>query len=251
MCGSEATTCEHIFKKSVLKTFFGRGPYENDRALVHVKGGNLRSLHGPNASRTKYGQMLCSDCNNDRSKPFDNAFDEFVRYVRLEGERIQSQHLIDFGKIYGPQWPEMQTDLFKYLVKSLGCRIVDANLSVPLDLIHLFDSPLFTTALKITFAINEDMALLPDCDLGLYKGHLFGRHLRVTWPDIPQFWWYENIGWLTISYWYNCVGDSSGGSIWIADAQQVRLGRYAPLTPEMRADVLEKVDTRIDHLANG
>jgi len=44
-----------------------------------------------------------------------------------------------------------QRNLFKYFVKNLGCRLVDAGELVPPDLVELLPRESFTTKLKITF----------------------------------------------------------------------------------------------------
>jgi hypothetical protein len=198
MCGSRADTREHVFKKSALESFFGAGPYRGDNGVVHVKNGKAKHVQGPDSERAKYTKILCAKCNNVRSQPFDRAFDRFVKYFRQNDKNIVCERFIDFEQVYRERWPEEQTNLFKYFVKSLGCRIADAGLSVPRDLVLLFDFPVFCTALKITFAVNEDMALLPECDLGLLKGDLFGKHVGVRPPDCPTYIWHENNGWLAV-----------------------------------------------------
>src|SRR6266487_2214875 len=74
---------------------------------------------------------------------------------------VLHKRLINFEDVYGPAFEEGQRNLFKYFVKSLGCRIRDAERSVPLDLIALLPKPQFRTALKITFAVNEDILSFP------------------------------------------------------------------------------------------
>ena len=56
---------------------------------------------------------------------------------------------------------EGQLNVFKYFVKSLGCRLVDAGEEVPRDLVTLLRLERFMTKLVITFCVNEDLLLLP------------------------------------------------------------------------------------------
>ena len=51
-------------------------------------------------------------------------------------------------------------NLYKYFAKNFGCRIVDAGLRVPDDVVRLLDLPQFETAFFVTFQVNEDQLLL-------------------------------------------------------------------------------------------
>jgi hypothetical protein len=158
--------------------------------------------------------------------------------------------LLNFEKIYGTRWAEGQLNLFKYLVKSLGCRLVEVSHSVPRDLIDLFSESTFRTGLKVTFSVNEDVLLLheQDRDRFIGKSDLMAMVSRTDQSIINGYIFQENVSWFTIHYWY-CVEPEGGlGSTWIANSQYVYLGTNAPLSEEERAEFLAKRNDR--HLSD-
>ncbi|MGY4371110.1 hypothetical protein ACVW1A_007175 [Bradyrhizobium sp. LB1.3] len=158
----------------------------------------------------------------------------------MSNERVilQRRHL-NFEEIYGQEWEEKQRDLFKYCVKSFGCRLVDAGEMVPQDLVDLLALTSFRTALKVTFAVNEDVLLMPQDDRAgfIAMGDLFSTTAK-------GYLWCESVSWFRIHYWYSCQPDGALGSTWIANAQYVYLGSEAPLPSEMRADLLAKASRK-------
>jgi len=51
----------------------------------------------------------------------------------------------------------------------------------------------------------------------------------------------EHVSWFTVHYWYREFPDGDFGSPWIADSQHIYLGSHEPFSPELRADILEKL----------
>jgi len=235
ICGAPANSAEHRIKRSDLTRVYGKGSYKGTSAPVHVRNGVISPIQGPNSLRVKYAQSLCHDCNTARTQPYDKAYDRLIDWVMSNEPAILQKRQLNFQEIYGLDWEEQQRDLFKYCVKSFGCRLVDAGQMVPRDLIDLLPLTSFRTALKITFAVNEDVLLMPKQDR---TGFIGKGDLLATNPQ--GYTWCESVSWFRIHYWYFCSPDGGLGSTWIADAQYVYLGSEAPLSPEMRADFLAK-----------
>jgi hypothetical protein len=236
ICGAPANSAEHRIKRSDLTRFYGKGSYNGPSAPVHVRNGVTSPIQGPNSLRLKYEQSLCHDCNTSRTQPFDKAYDHFIEWVMSNEPVVLQKRHLNFEDIYGVDWREKQRDLFKYWVKSFGCRLVDAGQMVPRDLIDLLPQDSFRTALKMTFAVNEDVLLMPKQSREgfISKGELFSSNAK-------GYLWCESVSWFRIHYWYFSQPDGALGSTWIADAQYVYLGSEAPLPPEMRADFLAKL----------
>lgn len=145
--------------------------------------------------------------------------------------------------MYGPDFEVSQRNLFKYFVKSLGCRLFESNHPIPQDLIELIPHNHFATALKITFAVNEDILLLPSSDRDSFigKGELLVYRSEEHPDVINSYSWNEKTSWFTTFYWYNLYPDGSCGSAWIANSQHVYLGSFAPLPQDARMALLAKL----------
>jgi hypothetical protein len=154
---------------------------------------------------------------------------------------VLHKRIIDFKEVYGDSFEDSQRDLFKYFVKSLGCRLISARQSVPPDLIALLPYKTFVTALKITFCVNEDIMLLPASTRSSFigKSDLTGFVASEAPSVLHGYAWDEHISWFTVCYWYGIQPEGGTGSTWVADAQHVYLGSVSPLSPEQRADAIK------------
>jgi hypothetical protein len=156
-------------------------------------------------------------------------------------QAILHKRLIDFKEVYGISFEDGQHNLFKYFVKSLGCRLISAGLPVPQDLVDLLPRKVFRTALKITFCVNEDILLLPASKRSRFigKGDLIALMSASDLLVLNGYTWNEYVSWFTVCYWYGVQPEGGLGSTWIADAQHVYLGSVSPLSAEQRAEFLK------------
>jgi hypothetical protein len=76
-----ADSREHRHKASDLRREFGRAEYQaRDVILARSDGRPEELLRGPNASVAKFSNNFCARCNNERSQPFDRAYDTFIEW---------------------------------------------------------------------------------------------------------------------------------------------------------------------------
>jgi hypothetical protein len=205
---------------------------------VHVRDGKVTPVQGPGSTRLKYEQSLCHSCNTARTQVYDQAYDSLISWREENESVVLKKRLIDFEEIYGRDFEEGQRNLFKYFVKSLGCQLVDSQQTVPSDLVDLLPKSAFRTALKITFAVNEDILLLPKADRDGFIGHsgLVALLSKSDPTKINGYLWNQHISWFTVLYWYSAVPESGLGSIWTANAKHVYLGSMlSSLSEEQRA----------------
>lgn len=257
ICGLPADSAEHRIKKSDLTTLHGSGPYKDSNALVLLRAGKQIPIQGPNSKYVKYDKSLCCKCNNEFTQPFDRAYEKFIEYIRANKSIILKKRFIDFEDVYGSDCETGQRNLFKYLVKSFGCRLIDAGYLVPKDLKILLFKVRFQTRLRINFAINDDLLLLKDIPKMVGKGDLLstvpGNKNAISqknkyWEWIftkiqpPIYQWSEFFEWMRIFYWYNKMPDGRLGSIWIADSQFIYFGSDTPLSTEEREELIDKLE---------
>ena len=200
ICSANSNSSEHKIKRKDFIRLWGKGPYKGDDALVHFKDGKQTLIHGPNSKRIKFDNDLCDECNSSFTQPFDLAYDKFIDWFDLNKDLVYKKRVIDWKIVYGDEFVEKQTNLFKYFAKCLGCRIADHCNEVPKDLIELFSKLQFETGLKVSFCINEDMALLPDEDMGLGIPPFFID--KSPFPGVPAYYCGHSYKWLDINYFY-------------------------------------------------
>lgn len=240
-CGAVADSAEHRIKKTDLVRAFGRGPYKVPFAPVHERLRILTPIQGPRSAVVKYAPSLCHRCNTTATQAYDKSYDSFIVWLFANEQAVLHRRIIDFKEAYGDSFEDSQRDLFKYFVKSFGCRLISARQSVPPDLVALLPRKKFYTALKITFCVNEDVMLLPVSRRSGFigKGDLTAFMSSATPSILQGYAWDEHISWFTVCYWYGVQPEGGTGSTWVADAQHVYLGSVSPLSPDQRADAIK------------
>ena len=131
ICGSPASTGEHIVKASILKDLFGA--VCQNKPLIHRDAKHRkRHLQSINSRLLKL-HVLCDTCNNAATQPFDRAWDGFWSYLSTNRKSLHNGNKVRFYRVFGRQHSRRKLlDLHLYAVKLFGC--VAAEFSIPLDL---------------------------------------------------------------------------------------------------------------------
>lgn len=159
-CGkvSSGKSGEHIIKKTDIKDAFGMPPYSYDSNPILSDGEKKRLVQGPNSKLVKWNSNLCRKCNNENSQLFDIAYSQFIENTKPLFLQILSTRKIDLEVIYKEFWKKDFTNLIKYIVKHVSCRL-DQDLNyVPKNFIDFLncDAPLFDLAINIEIRpLNE------------------------------------------------------------------------------------------------
>jgi hypothetical protein len=147
---------EHKLKRTDLVREFGPGPYPE---LVSVREGRERRVQGPNSALAKFRATLCARCNNERSQPFDHAYDEFASYLRSRERHVLASRSIDLRAVYGRPWEQGRDALLRYCVKHIGCRLAENEFEVPASVRRYLDGgPEPRGEIAIEFEIRADIA---------------------------------------------------------------------------------------------
>jgi hypothetical protein len=99
--------------------------------------------------------------------------------------------------------------------------LTEAGQPVPADVVDLLSKTNFTTALYVTFLVNEDVRELDIQNVGTEA--LVVHRERSTGDDLG-FQCGHSVGWLTMMYWYRYFPMEPIGSRWIANSKHVYLG---------------------------
>jgi hypothetical protein len=244
ICGDPADSDEHKHKRSDLVARHGRSWTPEQQPFVIRGDGSSHwtRIQGPNDRNNLYEKMLCRPCNNARTKPFDQAYQEFSDWVLANATTLHGQEAIDFERIYGGDYAAKTLNLLRYFAKSLGCRIAAAGIDPPealrciLTEMHRCD----TLPLIVTFGIDEFWYRVDP------TGRIIGADCFHTWPEItdrPCFSWTALLGYLEIFYWYDLEWEDGypfGGEPMWEPRRLVSLGRRDPLPDEPAAFMTER-----------
>jgi hypothetical protein len=151
-CRSPADSREHRHKSSDLRREFNMAEYAAGDVVV-VRTAEQRTVRGPGSRQLKFGISLCAPCNNRRSQPFDLAYDQFIEWYLANEVEVERAGLIRLDAVYG-DWQTGTTQLLRYFVKHIGCRIADAGFTVPDALREFLDGRGEPVGLVCSFEIN-------------------------------------------------------------------------------------------------
>jgi hypothetical protein len=105
-------------KASDLRREFSAEEYQAGDIILS-RSGEPVDLRGPNAQVAKFGNNLCARCNNERSQPFDRAYDRFIEWFLANEVAVEDSGLIPLNDVF-EDWEEGSTLVISYYAKSRG-----------------------------------------------------------------------------------------------------------------------------------
>lgn len=124
-CGAPADSREHKFKRSDLVREHGAAPHKGDAALSRVNGEGSLYMRSSKNDALKFEPNLCQRCNDTRSQPFDNAYDQFISWVLANEAIVLDARVVDLEAVFGSKWRAAGLNVLRYFVKHIACRLAD------------------------------------------------------------------------------------------------------------------------------
>jgi hypothetical protein len=157
-CGGGADSCEHRHKASDLRREFGRDEYDARDVILSRSHGRPEVLvPGPNAKAAKFSNNFCARCNNERSQPFDRAYDKFVEWFLAHEAEVEQTGVVPLNEIF-EDYELGSYQLLSYFAKHIGNRIADCGFTVPASLRGFLDRGEEPVGFAFSFEINADLA---------------------------------------------------------------------------------------------
>jgi len=228
ICGAPSNSREHKIKKSDLVRRYGSQPFRNVGGVLHFVDGEYRKVLGPRAKTLTYDPLICSDCNNAKSQPWDAAYEQFEKWVFENAEIILQRRFILLEDVFGNDSYSVSCPaLYKYFVKAFGCRLSHTGFAVPADLVALLPQERFLTKLRLAFAVNKSLIAFAPEHRDIFLG--IGDLIRIDSRSrgvMERYTWHMQIGWLRISFFYDVVVPCGLGAPWVSDCACLYLGEF-------------------------
>lgn len=232
-CGSVADSREHRHKKADVVRSFGSGPWS--APVVRVRGGSSyeERIQGPNSDKLKFAKVLCANCNNARSQPFDLAYDALASFLHQNAESVVEAGSFQFSRMYGKNWRDERRALAKYFVKSICCRLAEDGVCVPQAIIRYMDGSLRDLP-NLTLEMNVNMAKY---ELGVHMRDVHGDGDGSLWLGDHQIIYDQNndpvgtfshlgFDWFNLDYQFMFTRKRGRANFFVGDS--VRLERFWP-----------------------
>lgn len=222
ICGATADSREHRFKASDLTAAFGKGPYKGEDEVVHVGQRVIKKVQGYKADSLKYPPSLCSKCNNQRTQPFDRAYEAFTAWIWSNEETVLKKRHLNFREIYGENFASERDNLIRYFAKSFACRLHNDAHPIPADITISMGGRTLPRFLEISFSVNELIAKNKELLSSLHGKHcLWGSPAGAR---MPVYEWGESVSWLTTVIYYRRQIPLELGTVVSRSVESVALG---------------------------
>jgi len=207
ICNDFANSDEHKFKKSDITSIYGKGEYskKGNSQPIHIKNTET-TIRGAKAKILTFKNVLCQKCNNERSQSWDYSYTIFSDYLRKNSSSILKEGKLNFKNIYGTEWENEITNLFKYFIKIFGCHIATGNNEVNKSITDfLLTKTKNLKHIKFKFYLKPDIIHLQEYWKNEYSHLYYGK---VKWIGKSKSEIESLTGWFTNSgisiYWvYN------------------------------------------------
>lgn len=152
ICGDSAKTGEHLIKATDMRVIFGH--VRQDRPVYrHSASRRNVPVKGINANVLKSEALICAQCNNQRTQPYDRAWETFSVYMRSK-PRICGGDRIDLGKAFPGAVHKSMLHVHLFFVKLFGCLV--AENAIPIDIVGFSKAILNNSAhQKVHLAISS------------------------------------------------------------------------------------------------
>lgn len=131
ICGDIADSGEHLVKASDLRSIFGH--VSQDRPLFfHTENRRNQFVKGIKANILKSAARICTECNNQRTQPYDRAWERLSQYLRLRNQPLRVGNRIHLHKVFPGAVQISMLRVHLYFVKRFGCEIAEHKIPIHL-----------------------------------------------------------------------------------------------------------------------
>ncbi|MFL5910100.1 MAG: hypothetical protein ACJ768_05965 [Gaiellaceae bacterium] len=125
-----------------------------------VSGKGPKPVQGPGSDAFKFEPSLCARCNNERSQPFDLAYDTFTNYLRDNETMVfRGNRTLNLSAIWA-NWQQSAVDLLRYYTKHIGCRLAEAHVEVRPEVISFLDDQGPMQSLAFMLEVRRDIVAM-------------------------------------------------------------------------------------------
>ena len=192
ICKSAAADSgEHESKRSDLKAVFGHASPQRPLYMHDSKARNRR-VQSLDASRLKWTNVICGDCNSARTQPHDEAWETLHAYLRRRVPSLKPGDRVCGNSVFPHDTAKAMLNVHLYFAKAFGCTLVMEN--APID-IAPFGRAIMTGTPHPDFYLNfgitakQPISLIQTSPINVFWGP-GGMLIHATW--------FYNVGGLVI-----------------------------------------------------
>src|SRR5215510_6584383 len=124
ICGGRRDSQEHEWKRSDITDYFG--PVTTKTLLYKQTETRLNNcIISSKSEKLMSKAPICRRCNNERTQPYDYAWQTLSRYLQAHWAHIVTKGYFSLREVFPSNTRMQAVHVHLYFVKALGCRIVE------------------------------------------------------------------------------------------------------------------------------
>lgn len=227
---NEATTGEHIFKHSLLRTLYKDVTFKKGDRLVSISQkihngrfvDSKKIVQSTDADEFKFIKSLCGSCNGAKSKKWDDEFDRFIRYLLHGWKEPLSNGYINL-KIFHPRCRKINSrNLYNYFCKLFGCMLFSKGFPIPSEVVSAVNGSNYSNNLGVSAFFDLDLESIEDFGSYLVSHDLMGDHLDGQKQSVAENCrWALGFGPIKLAFWYKTPPIFVIGKPWYGKSKRI------------------------------
>jgi hypothetical protein len=124
---ADANTHDHMLKASSLRAGFPNVSQKEKRPIHFRRGLEKAKAFSAKSDHFKFNVPICAECNGVLTQPHDEAWSLLVKAFFGPLSGLKPGDHLDVRSVYGREVVSEMRNVHLYLLKLLGCHIIDAK----------------------------------------------------------------------------------------------------------------------------
>ena len=104
-----------------------------DNLVCWICGERPADSANASADAPKFPPSMCSQCDNDVTQAYDEAWRRLSSYLHANWREITARGSFDLSKVFGAETAKQAIRVQLYFVKVLGCKLLEDGIRVDLE----------------------------------------------------------------------------------------------------------------------
>ena len=127
ICGDVADTNEHMLKASDIRLHV-RKPRRRVPVFYNTDLAKNYKIENDGDDRLTFQKVLCRQCNNVTTQPYDQSWEQFSRWVKGNTDCLRADLCIDANKVFSKDVDIQMLRVHLYFTKLIGCALAQSNI---------------------------------------------------------------------------------------------------------------------------
>lgn len=132
ICGNEATTREHLSKRSDIRDVFGSVSQEKP-LFLHTDNLTNKKLQSSDSKSIKSKSRICENCNSSLSQPFDKAWELMSSWLQAFTSLDSCGKTFRANSIFPYETKKQLLYVHLYFVKLFGMHVIGDAIPIELN----------------------------------------------------------------------------------------------------------------------